>query len=185
MSIFKKKLFVILIAVMIIISSTILSVNIKLTKEFREVTEGFYSGVMVDGKRDVSIHSQLMIIAREATVLANLAERNGLEVAELKDKAEWFSRDVATMEDNISYIYYIYQELLDKLTETAFALKELKLSAADEATAVSSLQTIIEAQAVIDDSGYNDSVRKYLISLQFPTDFFAELAGVWPPEYFA
>lgn len=185
MSIFKKRVFVFLIAVLIVISSTLLSVNIKLTKEFQEVTDGFYNGVLAEGQRDTSIHSQLMIIAREATSLANIGERNGIDVSELKDEAEYFTRDVITMEDDISYIYYCYQSLLEDISTAGYSLLAVELSSSDEAAAVSSLQTIMEAQALIDASGYNDSVRRYLSSMQFPTEFFAELAGVWPPEYFA
>lgn len=180
-----KKIVAILVAVLIVLGSTLLSVKLNLSKEFDKVTEGFYSGALHNGNKEQSLHSQLLIIGKEASNLAAIAERNGIDVAQFKDEAEYFSRDVITMQDDISYIYYCYQNLLEELMQVGQALTALSLSANDEAAAVGSLQRIMDAQTLIDGSGYNESVRQYIASLQFPTTFFADLAGVDLPEYFA
>ena len=185
MKLFKKRIIAVLVAILIVVSSTLLSANIKLTKEFRDVTDGFYNGVLVDGKRDTSIHSQLLIVGKEAANLAAIAERNGIDVSQFKSDADYFSRDVITMQDDISYINYCYRDILEKITEVSYSLTAVELSQNDETAAINSLQAIMNAQSLIDASGYNESVRQYLSSLPILTEFFAELAGVWPPEYFA
>lgn len=185
MKTFTKRIVAVLVAALIVLGSTLLSVNLSLSKEFAKVTEGFYSGVLCNGNKEQSLHSQLLIFGKEASNLAAVAERNGLDVSRFKDEAEYFSRDVVTMQDDISYIYYCYQRLLDELMTVGQSLTGLSLSAVDESSAVGSLQKIMDAQAIIDSSGYNESVRQYIASLQFPTEFFAELAGVSLPEYFA
>ena len=182
---FTKKILAYAAAFIIILSSTLLSVNLSLSKEFAKVTDGFYSGSLSNGSKEQSIHSQLLVIGKEASNLAAVAERNSLDVSEFKDETEYFSRDVITMQDDISYIYYCYQDLLEELMELAQAMTGLELGVTDEASAVKSLQSIMDAQALIDNSDYNESVRQYISSLPAPTKFFAELAGVDLPEYFA
>ena len=185
MKIFTKKIFTLAAAFIIILASTLLSVNLSLSKDFAKVTEGFYSGSLANGSKEQSIHSQLLIIGKESSNLAAIAEKNGLDVSDFKYEAEYFSRDVITMQDDISYIYYCYQDLLEDLMEVGQALTGLQLGVSDESSAVRSLQSIMDAQALIDGSGYNESVRQYIAALQLPTTFFAELAGVDLPEYFA
>lgn len=182
---FTKKIIALFAAFIIILSSTLLSVDLKLSKEFAKVTDGFYSGLLANGNKEQSLHSQLLIVGKEASNLAAIAGRNGLDVDEFKNKAEYFSRDVITMQDDISYICYCYQELLDELMNVGQSLSGLDLSVNDEASAVNSLQNIMNAQSLIDSSGYNESVRQYIAALQSPTLFFAELADVDLPEYFA
>lgn len=185
MKAFAKKFITVLLAVFIVIGSTLLSVNLKLSKEFDKVTDGFYSGSLANGGKEQSLHSMLLIVGKESSNLAALAERNSLDVSEFKNTADYFSRDVITMQDDISYIYCCYQKLLTDLTEVGQALAGMELSANDEAAAVASLQKIMDAQTKIDASGYNESVRQCIASLQFPTEIFADLAGVDLPEYFA
>ena len=182
---FTKKIIAFVAAFIIVLSSTLLSVNLSLSKEFAKVTEGFYSGSLVNGIKEQSIHSQLLIIGKEASNLASIAERNGQNVSDFKYETEYFSREVITMQDDISYIYYCYQDLLEDLMEVGQALTVIELGSNDESSAVLSLQNIMNAQALIDGSGYNESVRQYIASLQFPTLLFAELAGADLPEYFA
>ena len=185
MKVFTKKVFTVFLAVLIVIGSTLLSVNLKLSKDFDKVTNGFYNGNLINGSKEKSLHSLLLIVAEESSNLASIAERNGLDVSEFKNKADYFIHDVITMQDDISYIYYCYQDLLEDLMEVGQALTGLTLNANDEAAAVVSLQSIMDAQASIDASGYNESVRQCIASLQFPTEIFADLAGVDLPEYFA
>lgn len=185
MKVFAKRIIVLLIAALIVLCSTLLSVNLSLSKQFDKVTDGFYNGALHNGNKEPSLHSQLLIVGKEASALAAVAERNGLNVSEFRDNADYFCRDVITMQDDISYIYYCYQDLLDELMEVGQALTSLTLSANDEAAAVKSLQSIMDAQGLINASGYNESVRQYISSLPFLTVFFADLAGVDLPEYFA
>lgn len=185
MKLFRKKIMAYLLSALIILLSTVVSVNIKLGKECSEVVDGFYKGVMLDGVRDVSIRSQLEVISEASESIAALAERNGLNTEDFRSDIEYFKRLIVVMDEDISHIYYCYKGILDHVMNLGYALNELSLSSADEAGGVSSLQAILDAKDLIEASAYNESVRTYLNSLRFPTEFLAELSGVELPEYFA
>lgn len=172
-------------AAIIVLASTLVSVNVKLSKEFKAVTDGFYNGITVNGVKEESIHSQLMVISRAAEDLAAVAERNGIDVSEFRDEISYFNHDVIVMQEYISYIHYMYENILSYIMDVGQKLSAVSLSENDEKIAVSSLEAILRAKDNIEASSYNSTVREYISSLHFPTDFFAEFAGVALPEYFA
>lgn len=185
MKIFKNRFFAIFLAVAIVLSSSLLSANIKLNKEFSKVSDDFYNGVLVDGKRDISIHSQLTAIGRASEDIVAVAERNGIDVTEFKDNVDYFNYDILVMDENISYIHYLYEELLDDIMEVGTALNSVQLSKTDEQLTVNALEEILQAKENIDNSAFNERVRKYINSLPFPMDILADITGANMPEYFA
>jgi len=185
MKIFKNRFFALILAVLIIISSSLLSLNIKLNKEFAKISDDFYNGVLVNGQRDLSIHSQLTTIGRIAEDLSAIAGRNGIDVSEFKDSVDYFNHDILVMHDNISYIHYLYEELLDDIMDVGYALTSVDLSTNDEKAAVFALEEILKAKENIEISAYNERVRKYISSLPFPMSALADITGAHLPEYFA
>jgi len=185
MKLFKNRLFAILLAAIIVIGSTLLSVNIKLNKEFSYVSDDFYNGVLIDGKRETSIHSQLIVIGRASEDIAAVAERNGVDVTEFKDNIGYFNYDILVMDGNISYIHYLYEDLLDDIMEAGNAINSIQLSTQDEQIAVNALEQIINAKETIESSAYNERVRKYISALPFPMEILADITGAYLPEYFA
>jgi len=185
MKIFKTRLFAYLLAALIVIVSSLISVNIKLNKEFSDVSNDFYNGVLTDGKRDISIHSQLILIGRAAEDIAAVAERNNIDVSQFKDDVDYFNYDILVMDGNISYIHYLYEDLLDDIMDVGYALTSVDLSTNDEQAAVSALEEIIKAKENIEISAYNERVRKYISSLPFPMSALADITGAHLPEYFA
>lgn len=185
MKLIKNRFIALCLAVLIVIFSSLLSVHIKLNNEFSLVRDDFYNGVLIDGQRDISIHSQLTVIGRLAEDIAAVAERNGLNVDQFKDSIDYFSYDVLTMHENISYIHYLYEEMLDDIMETGYALNELELSENDELAVVNALEGIIVAKDNIEGSAYNERIRSYINSLRFPMNVWADISGASLPEYFA
>ena len=185
MKIFKKRFFAFILAFLIIVTSSLLSVNIKLNKEFSAVSEDFYSGVLIDGKRDISIHSQLIIIGRAAEEIAAVAERNGLDVAEFMDNVDYFNHDILVMDGDFSYLHYLYGELLDDIMDVGTSINSTTLDSKDEQIVVKALEDIISAKENIENSAYNERVRKYISALHFPMDVLADITGAYLPEYFA
>ena len=86
---------------------------------------------------------------------------------------------------SVSYLYGLYEDLLSALKplEEQLSLTELSDRDADGFDQYSS--TISGAQSVIENSGYNESVRAfYRDVVHFPADFLADLVGVDLPELF-
>jgi len=185
MKIFKTRLFAYLLAALIVIVSSLISVNIKLNKEFSDVSNDFYNGVLTDGKRDISIHSQLILIGRAAEDIAAVAERNNIDVSQFKDDVDYFNYDILVMDGNISYIHYLYEDLLDDIMDVGTAINSVELSQQDEQLTVNALEEILKAKENIENSAYNERVRTYINSLQFPVDILADITGAYLPEYFA
>ena len=87
---------------------------------------------------------------------------------------------------SVSYLQYLYEDLLPALKPLEDQLSRAELSDRDAEGFAQYSSTISGAQSVIENSGYNESVRAFLRDeIHFPADFFAELAGVELPELFA
>ena len=87
---------------------------------------------------------------------------------------------------SVSYLHYLYEDLLQALKPLEEQLSRAELSDRDAEGFAQYSSTISGAQSVIENSGYNESVRAFLRDeIHFPADFFAELAGVELPELFA
>lgn len=185
MKILKKRFFALILAVIIVLGASMVSVHTKLNKEFSQVSDDFYNGVEVNGERDISIHSQLIQIGRVCEDIVAVADRYGIDVGEFKDNVDYFNYDILVMDGNISYIHYLYEELLDDIMEAVTKISSVELSKADEQITVNALENILQAKDNIENSAYNERVRKYISSLPFLMDFFANITGAYLPEYFA
>jgi len=69
--------------------------------------------------------------------------------------------------------------------EAVTKISSVELSKADEQITVNALENILQAKDNIENSAYNERVRKYISSLPFLMDFFADVTGAYLPEYFA
>lgn len=185
MDIFKKKLFSFLLAIIIILASTIFSVNYKMGKEINAVVDGFYTGKLINGETETSIYSQLLEVSRLAEQLADIADRNGLDSEDIRDETEYFSHDIITMQNDISYIHSCYKDLMDEILSMGYEISGVNLSREDNEKTRLILQSVLDANDIINRSSYNSSVREYLNSLQFPAEILADFSGLELPEYFA
>jgi len=190
MSFFKKPVVAIVLSALIIISSSMLSVNLKLGDECRDIIHGFHDGVVVDGVLMPSIASQLRIIRGNADEIAYIAGNYGLDTEELTWASDDLRYGLLYSESDASYLYYCYEELLSELRDI-----ESQLSGSSMQTPVSVkdiellngyFDEIKSAQELIEISGYNETVRQFnREQLRFPADFLGELAGVDFPELFS
>ena len=89
------------------------------------------------------------------------------------------------MHDNIGSIYLSYSAMCDQLTPFMTEMDRLSLSERESEGMQTYEETVTNAQRVIDESGYNESVRTYRSSLGSTAEFFSSLCGVTGPEYFA
>lgn len=181
----KKPSVAIVIAAVIIIASTLFSVRLKLGNEFQDVRNGFYDGLTFDGYKHPSVSEQLLDICGAVDGMAALADGYGIDCEELKDNSEYLNYSVSHNYDFISSIYYAYSDVKDSLADLKKAAANVEWSERDAEGMAQYWNTIENAERLISESGYNNSVRTYLGSLSPLTEFFADLCGLYTPEFFA
>ena len=186
MNFFKKPAVALVLAAVLILASTALSVNLKFGEECDEVSDGFYEGVFYDSVLHESISSQLDIIRESAENIAHIAEGYGADTVELFWATDAIRLAFLYSEHEASYIYYCYEELMDELRDICDDYGREELSEADYALVEGYLSDIQAAQELIKNSGYNESVRRFNKErLNVFTEFLGDFAGVDFPELFS
>lgn len=185
MKLLKKPIVALLLSAFAIIAATLFSVEAKLDKEMQAVTDGFYEGVTYSGYQHPSIYSQLSNIIGAADGMCAIAKNNGADCSALSEAASDLKSNLSTMHEYISSIYWSYEQLCSALSDFTPTINEMGLDARDSEGMTAYLDTIKSAQRVIDDSGYNQSVRTYKSSMGPLAEFFTDVCGLYGPEYFA
>jgi len=117
--------------------------------------------------------------------IAAIAANNGIDCDELTKASNGLKASISTMHDNISAIYESYSTLSGALSEFLLRLPEDQLSARELEGLEQYRQTVDGTASVIDEAGYNESVRSFRSTLLFPADVFMFVCGVDYPEYFS
>lgn len=183
MNLLKKPFVAVLLSALIICGSTLLSVDVKLGKECQNITDGFYEGVVYENYQHKSIASQIRNICGAADGMVTIANSYDID-------ADAVSAATAEMKSalsfgSVSYLYGLYEDLLSALKPLEDQLSRAELSDRDAEGLKQYSSTISGAQSVINNSGYNESVRAfYRDQVHFPADFFADLVDVDLPELF-
>ena len=184
MEFLKKRPAALALAVIIVIGSTFLSVNVKLGKACQKVTDGFYSGVTYDGYEHKSIQSQLKNISSSALGLTSLAANYNIDTSDVVSCKNDLDSSLAN--GTVSEIFGRYSALMSAVNALEARLDGISLSDRDASGVAQYSSTISSAAGVIDKSGYNDTVRDFLRNTYnvFPANLFSGIAGVNAPELF-
>ena len=184
MNFLKKPFVAVLLSALIICGSTLLSADIKLGRECQNITDGFYEGVEYENYQHKSIASQIRNICGAADGMVTIANNYDIDTDAVRAATDEMKS--ALTYGSVSYLHYLYEDLLQALKPLEDQLSRAELSDRDAEGFAQYSSTISGAQSVIENSGYNESVRAFLRDeIHFPADFFAELAGVELPELFA
>ena len=184
MNLLKKPFVAVLLSALIICGSTLLSADIKLGRECQNITDGFYEGVVYENYQHKSIASQIRNICGAADGMVTIANNYDIDTDAVRAATDEMKN--ALTYGSVSYLHYLYEDLLQALKPLEDQLSRAELSDRDAEGFAQYSSTISGAQSVIENSGYNESVRAFLRDeIHFPADFFAELAGVELPELFA
>lgn len=184
MNFLKKPFVAVLLSALIICGSTLLSADIKLGRECQNITDGFYEGVVYENYQHKSIASQIRNICGAADGMVTIANNYDIDTDAVRAATDEMKN--ALTYGSVSYLHYLYEDLLQALKPLEDQLSRAELSDRDAEGFAQYSSTISGAQSVIENSGYNESVRAFLRDeIHFPADFFAELAGVELPELFA
>ena len=183
MNFLKKPFVAVLLSALIICGSTLLSADIKLGRECQNITDGFYEGVVYENYQHKSIASQIRNICGAADGMVTIANNYDIDTDAVRAATDEMKN--ALTYGSVSYLHYLYEDLLQALKPLEDQLSRAELSDRDAEGFAQYSSTISGAQSVIENSGYNESVRAFLRDeIHFPADFFAELAGVDLPELF-
>ena len=190
MGILKQRKIAWLLAVILVIGSTLLSSHIKLDKKCSQVTDGFYNGVNYDGYLHPSIFTQLKNISSYSLGISTIAENYGIdttELTELRGHLETNLSDSNNSKNKITELYENYTALVPVVNQVINELNTKSLSERD-ASGFSEYKTNIDgAVSTINSAGYNESVTTFMSNEYrvFPTSILGKLSGVHTPDYFA
>lgn len=183
MNLLKKPFVAVLLSALIVCGSTLLSVDVKLGKECQNITDGFYDGVVYENYQHKSIASQIKNICGAADGMVTIANNYDISTDAVSTATDEMKQ--ALTYGSVSYIHTLYEELLSAVKPLEDQLSRAELSDRDAEGFQQYSSTLSGAQSVIDNSGYNESVRAFLRDeIHFPADFFADLVGVELPELF-
>ena len=189
MKFLSKKSTALILSAIMVIASTLISVNVKLGSEVRKVTDSFYKvgDTITDTGSYRSISSHLNNFCAYTDGLVTIADNYGIDTEDAYWASRWVKQAMTYSEDEIMYIYSEYSDLViqtDKLIDQLYRadLNERDASGlAQYESSIEGAKSAIEAAASV----YNSTVREFLAKNDhFPTDFLAELADVEMPEYF-
>lgn len=181
----KKPVIACILSAIIVLSSTFISADIKLSRASDKVTEGFYRGVEFGGYKRKSVSSQLENICGAVSGLMTIAKNQGLDTAGISSLNAELSSCLSAKSYDISSVYSSYSSLRSSLEPLLDTLSAADLSKRDEKGAKDYMVTIMGAEKVIEESGYNESVQDFIDSMSvFPTDFFFSVTGTALPEKF-
>lgn len=182
----KKPVVALLVAVILVFSSTAISVNVKLGKKCDEVIEGFYYGVRYQGILRKPIYTCLDSLIEYSEEVVLIASNYGLDTREVSSSASELRREISFENHDIGDIYEEYESFYDALYSLMFELSAVELSQR-HLELMRKYETEINCcKDDIENSCYNESVRSFYKKFdRFPVNIFAEVFDVDYPDYFA
>lgn len=186
MNFFRKKSTAVIIAALVVLSSTLISVNVKLGAKAKQVIDGFYTGVWDSASDAASASSHLKNICAAADGLVTIADNYGLDTEDVDWDSDSLKLSISYSDDDMDYIYYCYDDLcasVDKLTDQ---MHRAELNQRDALGLQQYENTIQGAKSALAQSHYNDVVREFYTEYGgFATsEFLTDLADVALPRYF-
>ena len=186
MKFLKKPAVAVVIAVILVLSSSFISVNAKLGAKCREVTDIFYSGMRYNNEFHPAIAEQLRSICTIANDLCVIAGNYDIDSQGLEDARSLVESAIVYSANDAGYIYYEYSGLRSELKSMTDKLSQKELTARHSKLLTDYEEQLKTFEYNIDTAGYNEAVRAFLQEYdRMPTRFFADICGVQMPEYFA
>lgn len=189
MKLLKKRSIATIITIAVIILSTLFGAHRSLGAASSEVQDYFFDGVYDSswGTTRPSIYSQLQKRNNAALGVYTIVS----SYSELSEHAEALSaatQAVAKIShgDSVSNAFAHNSSLEADFNAAVSALESVELTASEKSNLDAYITTFRGAQSVIDDAGYNDSVRKFEREILnvFPTNLLKNIVNVDAPELF-
>ena len=185
MKLLKNPVVAVLLSLVIVVASTLVSVNLRFGAKCQAVTDGFYDGVDSDGYRQQAMATHLKNIGSYVDGLLTIAKHYDVDSAALQSSLDIFKAALRN-QNSVSNLYETYTAMMRDESALEAALAQQELSDRDAEGYALYASEISGARSAMEITGYNESVRTFLLKYKrFPTDTLAALSGVSYPEYFA
>lgn len=185
MKLFKKPWFALLLCFVVVFWATALSVDLRFGARCREVRDGFYEGVQVDGYTQPGIATHLRNLCGYADGLATIAKNYDVDPDSVQSASNLLKMLLGDDDGDCSDLRFWYDALCTDLMTMEDALTRKDLSERDASGVSQYLEGIHGTISSIDSSAYNDSVRQFLRKYDhFPINLYASLGMVELPELF-
>ena len=186
MKLLKNPLVAVLLSLLIVVLSTLLSVDLKLSRKVENVANGFYEGVKVSGSVRPSIASALSDLCDAGDQLAVIADNYGLDTDSLLAGAADLRLSLNARSHDAHAIYGEYSRFNKALMVLEDALARTGLSDRHREQLEDLEETIAYGREAIANAGYNESVSAFLRRCdRFPTRQWADMFGIRYPSQFA
>ena len=186
MKFLKNPFVAVLLSLLIVVVSTLLSVDLKLSRKAENVVDGFYEGVKISGSVRPSVASSLSDLCDAADQLAVIADNYGLETGPLLEGAADLRLSLNARSSDAHAIYGEYSRFNKALMVLEDALERTDLSDRHSEQFRELEARIAEDRDLIANAGYNESVSAFLrIGNRFPTRQWADMFDIAYPTQFA
>ena len=174
MKLFQKKWFALLLAVLLVLVSTLANVNVKLGRKTDALASEF----------DSTLAPSLLSLCDKAENLADVADVNGVNADRLRAAVLALRADLGG-EADVSGAYESYVQLNRAFDAVNAELSGLTLGQRDSAAYAGAVSEATALNASIATAPYNSSVKSFAAKHGAFPRFMASLAGVFWPESFA
>lgn len=183
-----KRSIAIIIAVVVISSSTLIGVRRSVAAEVRQIEAQFYEGVTIKEANNIESAIDLKLDERIDAALGIVTIASNVSSAEIAVQTETLRHARLALLDaeSIADKYIANAKLEEVYQALIVALKTAALPEHAQAALLSHSQTLESAGAFIKGSHYNQLAEDFTDELTgtFPTNFFSGLGLVEFPEYF-
>ena len=187
MNFFKRPFVAVLLSALIVVCSTLVSINVKLDSKCDAVSDIFYEGVRISGVEYPAMAEPIKQLCALTDDVILIANNYGIDTGELSQRLDELKMAMQYSEDNVSYIGSCYGAYFKALRSVENQLQSTGLSERHQAAMDEYSAQIASCSGTIAQgaAGYNEKVRSFLKSYdKFPTSFWADVTGAWFPDYF-
>lgn len=187
MNFFKRPFVAFVLSALIVLCSTLISINVKLQSRCDAVNDIFYEGVSISGMAYPAMAEPMKQLCALTDDVILIAGNYGIDTGELSQRLEDLELAMQYSDDDVSYIGSCYGDYFKALRGVQNQLQNTGLSERHQTAMEGYSAQIGEYSAAIAQgaAGYNERVRSFLKSYdKFPTDYWASVTGTWFPGYF-
>lgn len=186
MNFLKKPFVAVLLCVVMVLASTLISVDVKLGKACDNVTYSFYDGVRYQGQLLPSIADEIRELCSVTEEMIPIAKNYGIPTDQVSELCEDIKRMINSRDTDIDEVYGVYAVFYPEVKELENQLMSSGLSQHHSEAMPGYSARIAAAKDAVDSARYNENVTEFLDrNDHFPVNLWAELVGAEFPDYFS
>ena len=186
MNIFKKPAFAILLTVVVVLASSLISIDVKLSGKCEKAGDGFYTGVRVKGERQIPAAECIEVMCADSEDMVLKAGNYGIDTAELVSVTDELKQSIGSRTPELGALFEDFNSFYSGTLLLKNQLYNAPLSERHKDELAETAEEFEQMAQMLAASGYNDSVARFLKRFdRFPVRQYAELLNIEFPEYFA